>query len=102
MPTTTIGRKSLPKENLGQSGQSIADKTTPSPLPLALKRLQVLIKEGKYPATASIKHHKAPKIKQVPWIDPSALTKQRSSSPNLTRKVQDWRDWTDGSLKKHE
>jgi hypothetical protein len=29
---------------------------------------------------------------------------QQSFSPNLIRKVQDWRDWTytDGSLKKHE
>jgi hypothetical protein len=36
--------------------------------------------------------------------DQSAQTASgRSSSPNLTRKVQDWRDWTyTGSLKRHE
>ena len=81
MLVTKTDKKNLRKKFLRQSGKSIASITTPTPLPLVMEKTQALIKYGSFLETTFIKQD--PNIKQVPWTDLTALTKQPNNPTHL-------------------
>jgi hypothetical protein len=78
----------------------------PCPSALSTKKSPGLKIVRKRPSNRLDQTQQGPQDKTSILDSPQSSDKatQNSSSPNLVRKVQDWRDWTytDGSLKKHK
>jgi len=96
----------LPKTFLRKNGKSIASHNDPYPSALSTEETPGLNKIRKITNDHLHRTPQGPqdKASTLAQFQCSSEAAQQSSSPNLIRKVQDWRDWTytDGSFKKHE